>query len=734
MLRSSVHWKKIKQPVLVVRPEKELNWTVNDFSDFSEIEQNEAIDRLKNTCKTAGIDFEGNPLTQVNLIKKDESTFSLLWNCHHLFLDGWSSTIILKDVIHFYASEIENTSTSLETIPSLKSYYSWIEQMETTKIEHFWKDTFNDFKKASLFAKGIPVTTTVMKHVSRDYKGELLTQLKKYAQSNKTTMNSVLQGLWTVLLAKHFDTKDVTFGSTVSGRSGDFPKIDSMAGMFSNVVPLRASIGVKETFQEITSKIQLQQQQARKFEHITLNQIASWTDRKENNILFDSLFVYENFPWNDIANEHISISNFKSGITTTYPITVIFKTEEHITCDIIFNEKVIPHELSEWFLSGLSILIEHLISGQNTDYDSLIAALPDSIAITEQEILSTSNLPENQSYEAPHNQLQMKLVAIWEQLFDLTYISIHDNFFLLGGKSFLAVKMFALLEEKVGKKYLPTVLLEHPTIAQLSAFMEDTTNEVVWKNLVPIRSHGEKTPIFAIHAGGAHVFFFKPLADSLNPEIPIYALQPSGMYSEDDLHQSIEEMAIDYANEVMLAQPEGTINFLIYCFSSAVGLAMASYLKTKERSTHIMVMDTMPVHDALFDKDRFKIRALGFIERLLKNPFNAIKLFAISVHKHRIKPTYKKVVGSEAAKKTERMRVHLVKLFNNYGWKDRTDHVSILISEKPNSHFNASLEKSWDDYCDHTPQIAHSSYQHGDLFDYPAVERTAEALEGFLKP
>ncbi|MGK9867806.1 condensation domain-containing protein, partial [Salmonella enterica subsp. enterica] len=59
------------------------------------------------------------------------------------------------------------------------------------------------------------------------------------ARQAGVTVNTLVQGLWAWTLARHGANRDVVFGTTVSGRSGDFPGIESMVGLFINTIPLR---------------------------------------------------------------------------------------------------------------------------------------------------------------------------------------------------------------------------------------------------------------------------------------------------------------------------------------------------------------------------------------------------------------------------------------------------------------------------------------------------------------
>ena len=55
--------------------------------------------------------------------------------------------------------------------------------------------------------------------------------IQAFAWSNQLTINSILQGAWTILLGKYCATDDVVFGSTVSGRPPDLENVEFMVGL-----------------------------------------------------------------------------------------------------------------------------------------------------------------------------------------------------------------------------------------------------------------------------------------------------------------------------------------------------------------------------------------------------------------------------------------------------------------------------------------------------------------------
>ncbi|MGF0248710.1 condensation domain-containing protein, partial [Rhodococcus erythropolis] len=66
-------------------------------------------------------------------------------------------------------------------------------------------------------------------------------------------------GAWGLVLGRMTGRTDVLFGSTVSGRGGDLPDIESMVGLFINTVPARLRFDPSETAAQALSRWQREQ-------------------------------------------------------------------------------------------------------------------------------------------------------------------------------------------------------------------------------------------------------------------------------------------------------------------------------------------------------------------------------------------------------------------------------------------------------------------------------------------
>ena len=68
-------------------------------------------------------------------------------------------------------------------------------------------------------------------------------EILQFAQSNRLTLNTVMQGVWAELLHRYTGSSDVIFGTIVSGRPDDLQGVEKRVGMYINTLPMRSVKG-----------------------------------------------------------------------------------------------------------------------------------------------------------------------------------------------------------------------------------------------------------------------------------------------------------------------------------------------------------------------------------------------------------------------------------------------------------------------------------------------------------
>ncbi len=151
---------------------------------------------------------------------------------------------------------------------------------------------------------------------------ELTAELQALAARHKLTLQTVTQGAWALLVSRYSGEEDVVFGSVVSGRPAALPGVESMVGMFINTLPARARGGDAEPLAAWLRCLQERQMARQEHEHSPLAQIHRWSEVPAGLPLFETLYVFENYPnAGEGPSGSLGIGELRSFETTNYPLT-----------------------------------------------------------------------------------------------------------------------------------------------------------------------------------------------------------------------------------------------------------------------------------------------------------------------------------------------------------------------------------------------------------------------------
>jgi non-ribosomal peptide synthetase component F/thioesterase domain-containing protein len=193
--------------------------------------------------------------------------------------------------------------------------------------------------------------------------------------------------------------------------------------------------------------------------------------------------------------------------------------------------------------------------------------------------------------------LESKLIEIWEDLLGIRPIGITDNFFDLGGHSLLALRLFNKINALWGKALPLSTLFQAPTIRCLAEILRRDGWCPPASSLVAIRSEGRRPPLYIISGIGGNVVRFHALARYLDPDQPLYALQPPGIARNLPYLTSIEEMAAHYIREIKALQPRGPYCIAGYSFGGLVAFEMGRELaKSGDQIGLLALLDSPEWH------------------------------------------------------------------------------------------------------------------------------------------
>ncbi|WP_139488459.1 non-ribosomal peptide synthase/polyketide synthase [Brevibacillus dissolubilis] len=369
ILRTGFLWEEVEKPLQVVFEKVSFSIGRMDWSLDPQDVQAAKLEQLLQEEKEKGFDLSEAPLMRVTLIKKAENQYQLIWSFHHLLLDGWSSPIVYQEVIDYYQAYLQGKELRLPQPRPFREYISWIRKQDLNSAEQFWRQ----FLQGMSHPTPLPYQQQSAGHsntsagtLERDLplSIEATEALNRMARTYKLTMNTIVQGAWAILLQRLSGEEAVTYGVTVSGRPSDLQGVEQMVGMFINTLPMKVQVEAERSAAEWLTHLQDTQAKVRQYEYASLVQIQGWSEVPRGSSLFDSIFVFENYPLGETEAENnlgFTVSDVDFYQTMDHPLTVVGMPGEQLKLKVIFDQSQFETSAMELLLRQLAMILEGMV-------------------------------------------------------------------------------------------------------------------------------------------------------------------------------------------------------------------------------------------------------------------------------------------------------------------------------------------------------------------------------------
>ncbi|MDQ2586489.1 non-ribosomal peptide synthase/polyketide synthase [Saccharothrix yanglingensis] len=366
VLRSSVVWEGVDEPVQVVHRHVEL--AVG------------GADELSDRFDPAELDLSAAPLMRVGITPLAEDRVEVVWVSHHVLLDGWSTAQVFAEVLEHYRAITGGDAPALPLRRPFRDYLGWLAEQDPAEAEAHWRSLLSGVEVATPLpfdrvpAEGHHDRSTAD---ARDRTGVVRLSLSTAesaalhdtARRHGLTVNTVVQGLWALLLSRHSGERDVVFGSTVSGRPAELPGVESMIGMLINTVPTRVVVDGDARTSAWLRELQTAQSESRRFDFVSLAQVRQWVGTR----LFDSAVVFENYPLSEVTEATgVRVGEVTAEEGANFALTLVAHLTDRLDARLLYDPALFDETTARRLATHLGVLLR----GVAEDADRPVRALP----------------------------------------------------------------------------------------------------------------------------------------------------------------------------------------------------------------------------------------------------------------------------------------------------------------------------------------------------------------------
>ncbi|MDM9583640.1 amino acid adenylation domain-containing protein [Nostoc sp. GT001] len=245
----------------LIHPTLTIDIPVSDFSTLGKSQRETQLSELLAREAQQVFHLEKGPLLNCHIVKLQEDHHLVILTNHHIIADGWSISILLRELAVIYSAECQGIASQLPQPMKWSEYALWQVQMqqspEMAKAEAYW---------LSQFASSVPVLelptdrprppifsyTGARENLSLD--STLYNSLKSLSLQRGYTLFTILLTAFFTLLQRLTNQQDIVVGIASAGQSaiaGEY-----LVGHCVNLLPIRSQVVGNPGFAEYLSSVQ----------------------------------------------------------------------------------------------------------------------------------------------------------------------------------------------------------------------------------------------------------------------------------------------------------------------------------------------------------------------------------------------------------------------------------------------------------------------------------------------
>ncbi|MER7707476.1 amino acid adenylation domain-containing protein [Kitasatospora sp. NPDC097605] len=347
--------------VQVVLRDVTIPWRETDLSALPDDLADDEVGRLAEAELAERFRLDTAPLTKLHLIRLGPESHRLVHTLHHVLADGWSMPIIHRELSAIYAAG--GDPSGLPATTSYRDYLAWLGRQDKEAARAAWRGELAGLDTPTTVVPADPGRVPDIDTVMAELSPELTDGLARLARGHGLTLNTVVQGVWAVVMSQLAGRTDVVFGATVSGRPAELAGVETMVGMLLGTLPVRVRLDGGRRFVDSLAELQRTQSALMPHQHLGLQEAQAAVGP---GAVFDTLVIYENFPRTGLdrpRGDGLHLRPVRKGRDSShYPFTLVTGPGERMPVILNYDRGLFDRAVADAVLGGFVRVVDQLVA------------------------------------------------------------------------------------------------------------------------------------------------------------------------------------------------------------------------------------------------------------------------------------------------------------------------------------------------------------------------------------
>ena len=428
-----------------ILPEMVIPLSVVDLATLPDGEREQEAMRLATAEAQRPFSLAVGPLLRAQLLRMGDEDHIVLLTMHHIVSDGWSMTILLRELLTIYEAFSKGQPSPL---PDLGIQYAdfahwqrnWLQgEALETQLAYWRRQLHNAPPLLELPTDRPRPALQTYRGASRsfDLPAELYRQIKALSRKEGATVYMTLLAAFQALLCRYTGQTDISVGTPIANRNRT--EIEELIGFFVNTLVLRTDLTDEPTFRKLLVRVRETTLAAYAHQDLPFEMLVDelkLTRDMSYSPLFQVMFVLQDAvtrkPWlnaGGLSGLTLSSLDLDSGVAKFDLVLEMVEQDDSLSGTFEYSTDLFDESTIDRMIGHLRTLLQSIAANPDQSVASLPMLTEDDTHLLDQWNETAHSSPQACIHQLFEDQVSKtpESIAVTFQGHHLTYAALNER-------------------------------------------------------------------------------------------------------------------------------------------------------------------------------------------------------------------------------------------------------------------------------------------------------------------